>query len=97
MELKKWKIDKENFTNLVMWITRANSHQKISLNHLGTIPSNDAIFYLGFCRLLDQNKIYNLIHYSIAICTRSKSGFSTNYCSIMVFRYCPQGWIIVSN
>ena len=37
-----------------------------------------------FRRLLDQNKIYNLIHYSIAICTQSKSGFSTNYCSIVV-------------
>ena len=28
MELKKWKIDKENFTNIVMWITRANPHPK---------------------------------------------------------------------
>ena len=52
---------------------------------------------LGFCRLLYQNKIYNLIHYFIAICTRSKSGFSTNYCSIVVFRYRPQGWIILGN
>ena len=52
---------------------------------------------LDFRRLLDQNKIYNLIHYSIAICTQSKSGFSTNYCSIVVFRYRPQGWIILGN
>ena len=50
-----------------------------------------------FCCLLDQNKIYNLIHYSIAICTRSKSGFSTNYYSIEVFRYRPQEWIILGN
>ena len=50
-----------------------------------------------FCRLLDQNKIYNLIHSSIAICTRSKSGFSANYYSIVVFRYRPQGWIILGN
>ena len=50
-----------------------------------------------FCRLLNQNKIYNIIHYSIVACTRSKSGFSTNYCSIVVFRYSPQGWIILGN
>ena len=53
--------------------------------------------YSNFCRLFDQNKIYNLIHSSIAICTRSKSGFSTNYRSIVVFRYRPQGWIILGN
>ena len=29
--IKKWRIDKENFTNLVMWITRANPHQKKKL------------------------------------------------------------------
>ena len=51
----------------------------------------------GFCRLLDQNKIYNLIHYSIVVCTLSKSGFSTNYYSIVVFRYHPQEWIILGN
>ena len=93
-----WRISKENFTNLVMWITKVNPHQRKCLNHLSTIPGNDAIFWsLGFYRLLDQNKIYNLIHYSIAICTRSKSGFSTNYYSIVVFRYRPQGWIILDN
>ena len=96
--IKKWRIGKENFTNLVMWITRVNPHQRKCLNHLGTIPGSGAIFDRSdFCRLLDQNKIYNLIHSSIAICTRSKSGFSTNYCSIVVFRYRPQGWIILGD
>ena len=56
-----------------------------------------AYWSLGFCRLLDKNKIYNLIHYARAVCTRSKSDFSTNYCSIVVFRYRPQGWIILGN
>ena len=49
----------------------------------------------NFYCLLDQNKIYNLIYYSITICTRSKSGFSTNYYSIVVFRYRPQGWLFL--
>ena len=98
----KWRIGKDNFTNLVMWITRVNPHKifflKKCLNHLGTIHDNDAIFYCSdFCRLLDQNKIYNLIYYSIAVCTQSKSGFSTNYYSIVVFKYHPQGWIILGN
>ena len=26
----------------------------------------------NFCRLFDQNKIYNLIHYSRVACTRTK-------------------------
>ena len=26
----------------------------------------------NFCHLFDQNKIYNLIHYSRVVCTRSK-------------------------
>ena len=40
----KWKLNKENFTNLVMWITKVNPHKKKCLNHLGTILDNGVIF-----------------------------------------------------
>ena len=99
---KKWnKKNGESVkrTSPILWCgSQGPTSPKKCLNHLGTILGNDAIFYRSNFRcLLDQNKIYNLIHYSIAICTRSKSGFSTNYCSIVVFRYRPHGWIILGN
>ena len=59
-----------------------------------SFPHTDRLI---FRRLLDQNKIYNIIHYSRVACTQSKSGFSTNYCSIVVFRCHPLGWIILGN
>ena len=53
--------------------------------HPSFLPSSIPTDRSWFCLLLDQNKIYNLIHYYITICTQSKSSFSTNYCSIVVF------------